>query len=148
MRITVAIDQTKLRRLQRRMRQFSPRVRKRILRKAVAKASTPVAREMRKRAPKQTGRLRKAIKRSKAITRRENVFMLVGPEKIPEPYAHLVTGGTQPHDIPTPTGGVIHHPGSQPNPFPEVALNAVRPKVQRTLEVSIRDGILKEANRK
>lgn len=90
-----------------------------------------IAEEMRREAPVDTGRLRDAIR-----VKREGNGVVIGPEGVD--YAVYVQYGTPPHEIRpknakalrfqingrTAFATVVHHPGTEPNPFATRAAQA------------------------
>lgn len=111
-----------------------------VVKRATNRSMRPVVKEARRNAPVETGLLRKSIGARtkwyrKGAERGSGVAVtVVGPRKgfkvdgrNPAMYAHLVHGGTQPHEIvpgearALTVGGVtimaVQHPGAKPNPF-------------------------------
>ena len=151
--------------VQKRLREFPQKVQRRVLRKGVNKATTPVLQTARRLAPLGDGlrpdgsprdHLRKTLaKKLKTYTRTGAVVGIVGPKAKAAPHAKLVEGGTRPHDIvlskpltlgrvTLPAGFTIRHPGTKPVRFMERALETNKRKVQGILASELRSGIERE----
>lgn len=138
-----------------------------VLRPAVTKAASPVFRAAKDLAPVGDGRtpdgrkrphMKRTIKKTRAKTykRTGTVLIVLGPEKNKAPHTHLVSEGTQAHDIVLskpaklknvilPKGTRIRHSGATPNPFMDNAGIAAGPQARAILEREIPVGIEKEA---
>jgi HK97 gp10 family phage protein len=149
----------------RRLKFLPPKIQRKVMRSAIAKACTPVVREARKTAPvgeglNPDGSERKHL--NQTMTKRVktygngNVVGIIGPKGREAPHAKLVELGTSPHDIvlgkplnlgktTLPVGYVIHHPGAKASHFLERALDNVRGQVQDVMEIAVGVGIEREA---
>lgn len=141
--------------------------RKRVLKSAVSKASTPVVKAAKKLVPLGAGlkpdgspreHLRKTITKTAAkVYKNGSVVVTIGPRYRAAPHSHLVDLGTKPHDIRFTKhvflngrpvifpGQVIQHPGAKAAHFMQGALDAVGDKSRAALEQGIAKGIEKEA---
>jgi hypothetical protein len=136
---------------------------KKVIKSAVGKAATAVAKVGRKFAPVGTGldpdgqprqHLNATIARSTPKVRKGSVISVAGPKAKAAPHAFLVDLGTKPHDITLtkpwgylPAGFVIHHPGAKASHFMERAGESAGPAAAKKLEESIAKGIEKEASK-
>lgn len=155
--------------VQKRLRRLPERNQRHVMRPAVRRAGTVVAKVARRLAPKGTGLkpsgaprtpLRKTIKSTSVKWyRKTNTFAVVlGPEKNKAPHSHLVHDGTQPHEIVLtqplvlgntvlPAGFVIPHPGAKANPFMDRAAEASRGQTIAKLRTEILAGIEKQVRK-
>jgi len=131
--------------LLRKLQRLPDAVQRRILRPAVNKALTPINRDAKRRAPKETGLLRRSIgKKVKVYKRTGVVWGAVGIRKgyktqlpdgswrNPEMYAALVERGTR---------------TTRAQPFLRPAMDANRERALSILADAVRAGLAKEAAR-
>lgn len=106
MSISIQINRRETEVLLRRLRTLGEKVERKVVRKALSKAATPIARAMRKLAPKGSGktsdgRERKHLKQTitKSLVRASrngtSANIKIGPEAKKSPHAHLVEFGTK-----------------------------------------------------
>jgi HK97 gp10 family phage protein len=113
------------------------RVQKKVLRKAIVAASSPIVKQARANAPVRFGFLKRSVGRKVKTYRTGNVVAVIGAKRgsgnsrhEPANYSHLVERGTRPHQISK--GAVIDkvltagkpHPGAKPKPFLKPAFDA------------------------
>jgi hypothetical protein len=124
-----------------------------LLTKATKAGATSLRSPIRDEAPVDSGDLRSAVRIRKS--RRTPNAYVVGPRSVL--YAHLVIGGTKPHQIAAHrVGGFlffggrlvpkVHHPGSDPDPFVERGFDRGRHDAEDKM-VSVIAEPLKEAKR-
>lgn len=118
---------------------------------AVRAGGSFLIKEMRRRAPKETGSLKKALgQRIKTYRRSKTVAAIVGPRskrydtskgrRNPANYAHLVELGTRPHSI-----GRGTHPGRPARPFMRPAWDAAAPGARQAVIDKMQQIFEKEA---
>lgn len=132
--------------LQRALKTLGVRVQRKVLRQAVNAASTPVVKAARRKAPKQSGLLRKSLgKKLKTYTKNGTVMALVGPRKDvegehegekrrPARYAHLVENGHVAADG-------THVPAQ---PFLRPAFDETQPQALDTMRRKLAAGVVTE----
>lgn len=112
---------------------------RRIVSSGVRAADKEIVTEARLLAPVRTGALRRSIRASVKMDRVRGAVVGTIQSKSTKSmkrkgqdayYAHMVVGGTRPHDIKHATFegrtyAVVHHPGAKPNPFMERAARHV-----------------------
>lgn len=133
--------------LERVLRSLPEKVQRKVTRRAVTKAATPIVKAARTKAPRDSGALAKAInKKIKTYTGTQTVVAIIGPDtktqvqykgktRRPAYYAHLAHDGHI-----TATGE--HVPG---NPFLRNAAEEQKPAALQTLKTEMGAGIIKEA---
>lgn len=148
------------------LRKFPSKLAGRVLRRAGAKAATPVAKAARKIVKPISPTIAKSIGSKVKVYKSGNLFVAVGPradapksrktvehplteEKTrrlhnPVYTAHLVHGGTKPHQIvikkATPPR-TLNHPGVKPTPYLNEGLEAQRAAVEQIYVTELRKGI-------
>lgn len=150
------------------LEKFKGSVQRKILKKGLRKAATPVVKTARRLTPLGPGvdtkgqprpHLRSDIvKKVFTMTRVGGAGVVIGWKHPQQPHAHLLTQGTQPHEIQIPAGSVvrlanrtlhgpftINHPGAQPNPVLKTALRAQQNNVERILAAEFAKDTKKEA---
>lgn len=162
--MVAAIDVDGLRDVQRKLEALPGRVRRKVVRGATNKASTPVLKDGRKDAPKGDGLRpdgskrkhlkRLLIKRQKSYSR-DGVFTVFMGARWPEgAHGHLVEAGTKPHLITgkllvsrrgTIFGRQVQHPGARGRHFLRKSLFRNQAKVFRILSYELNLGIQREA---
>jgi HK97 gp10 family phage protein len=121
--------------------------------KAVRAAGTVAIKEMRRRAPRETGSLKKAIgQKVKTYRRNKTVTSIVGVRskrydtkkgrRNPANYHHLVEGTVKPHKI-----GSGIHPGTSAQPFMRPGWDAAAPAARQAAIDKMKDTFEKEAAR-
>jgi HK97 gp10 family phage protein len=151
----------------RRLRVLPDKLQRKVIRGAVSKSTTLVARDARKRIPKGTGtneqgvprkHLKNSIKtKTKTYKNTGTIVGVVGADKTAF-HAHLVHNGTAPHttvltrplvlnNVVLPAGFAIPHPGAKANPFLDDAIKATRGRVQAKLSKEIIAGLEREVKK-
>ena len=168
-----AIDLTGADQLKKVLSAFEVKVQKKLLRKAVAKASRPMVKEARKNARKikESGLLAASMGvRIKRYPKSMSYVAVIGPRtgfkskkrnslsgqralRNPSNYAHLVEFGTRPHEISSENrsmiiGGIyikgaIKHPGSRPKPFLRPAFDKYKGTALKLIAQSISEEMKK-----
>lgn len=158
--------------LEKRLATLGPKIARRVLRKAVDKAATPIVQSAKQRVPAQTGLLRIAIgKKTKMYTRSRTAVAIIGartkfrsklagrwPKRKPANYAHLVEFGTRPHKMSVKrfrvAGGAWvlddqewTHPGTAARPFLRPAFASNRYKALGLIGREVWLGIERESKR-
>lgn len=159
---------TGLKELQHVLRQLPDKVQRKVVRKALTKAATPILSDARKRVPvgdglNPDGSTRKNLKKNLVKTamkvakgNKAVAYVVAGPRARETPHAWLVHNGTAPHQIILenplilgntflPAGTVINHPGTEPVPFLAQAVNVAGPQSQKIVRDELAVGIEKEA---
>lgn len=136
------------------MTELPKRSAKKALRSAVTVGTTPVAKAVRKRAPRRTDTLKKSISKKIKGYSNGNYIGIVGANKdtvgqdrygrnvIPAKYIHLVTLGTSSHAEPKKG---ITHPGAKANNFVLDGFNEVKGEVQQVMEKKMNEVVMSEA---
>jgi len=88
------IDPKEQKHLEKMLAEAPAKLRRKHVRRAVSFAITPVLKAARKLAPRDTGDLKRYLKRKiKSYSKNATIFGMVGPEKHKAPHAHLVEFG-------------------------------------------------------
>lgn len=124
--------------VERALKALPEKIQKKVLRKAMSKATTTVSREMRAKAPVKSGALRRSIgKRTKSYQRGQTIYGVVGPRSSfemdgqkPSKYAHLVEFGSS---------------RSSPKPFARPAYQSANAEASKQLANDIVNGAIAEA---
>lgn len=151
------------------LQQLEFAARRRVVSAAVRASNTVIVREARSRAPVgKTGELKRQIRgtvkmdqatgivrgeiKSRATKRQRDSGV-----RFASKYAHLVIGGTKPHDIQRKDGGSlatpqgyyqrVQHPGAKPRPFMEQAADAVFQQAINAFGVKFDIAFLKEVEK-
>jgi HK97 gp10 family phage protein len=163
----IKIDVAGLDALKRRLEALPRAVRNRVVRKAVNAGSTIVLQAARRKVPVRSRVLKKSLGR-KNKTLKTGYVSIIGPRRghrtqtaSGRPYdpvftAHLVEGGTKPHQITIrqrkgktlARPQVIRHPGSAAQPFMKPALDDNRAAVRNAIAAKMREGIEQEARKR
>lgn len=103
--VGIQIDRASTERLLRNLRTLGPKIERKVVRKALSKAATPILSAMRKLAPKGPGKtsdgrerphLKQTLKKSLVRANRAGLASIrIGPEARKAPHAHLVEFGTK-----------------------------------------------------
>jgi len=124
------------------------KARRRVATKAVRAGDNVILKEVKARTPKKSGALRKSTRQSIKLDQSSGIVRgKIVPGKATKSmqrkgqvpfYAHMVIGGTKPHEIATKNEDVlafpggffrkVMHPGSKPNPYIEQAADAAANK--------------------
>ena len=119
---------------------------------AVRAGGAVIVKEMRRRAPVETGSLKKSLgQRVKTYRRSKTVTAIVGARskryettkgrRNPAYYAHLIELGVSPHRL----GKRGHHPGFRGRPFMRSAWDAAAPRAREAAIVKMKQVFEKEA---
>lgn len=134
------VDKREQKRLEKMLAEAPEKVRKKYVRRAVSFAVSPVLKAAKKYAPKDSGDLKKSLKRKiKAYSRNATVIGIVGPEKYKAPHAHLVEYG---HRLVTKDGREIGF--VPPHPFMRPAFTQNKETMLRRYRSKLIEGLNKE----
>lgn len=145
-------------------------VRRRVVSAAVRASNAEIIREAKSLAPTDTGLLRRSIRGTVKMDRSSGrVYGYVRAkrsaaqkkkakegDKDPARYAHLVIGGTKPHEIKSDKRGLaigtgfytrVWHPGIKPQPFMEQAASNVFPHAVRAFEMKLEERLIVETTK-
>ena len=150
---TVSLDLEGAKEMTRRLERIGTKTALRGPNAAVRAGGSAIVREMRRRAPRDTGSLRKSLgQRVKTYRRDGTVVSIVGARsrsyetdkgrRNPAFYAHLVEFGTAPHKL---GGGT--HPGAQAHPFMRPAWDTASPEAKRAVIAKMQQVLEREAQK-
>lgn len=159
---TANITITGIKPLVKTLQQLPEKSRKKVIKSAVSRGSTPVVKAAKKLVPLGSGlkpdgtprdHLRKTITKTAAkVYPNGSVVVTIGPRFRAAPHSHLVDRGTKPHAITmtkawghVAAGTTLQHPGSKAAHFMDNAIATVGNKSQHIIETAIAKGIEKEA---
>lgn len=137
--VGVTIAMTGIDQAMRNLRTLDRKMARRIVSAGVRAADKEIVKEARLLSPVRSGALRRSIRASVKMNRATGSVVGTIKSKTTAAmkrkgydayYAHMVVGGTKPHDIPHATFqghsyAIVHHPGTRPNPFMERAARRV-----------------------
>ena len=136
----IQVDLRGHKKLQRKLAELDIKALQKIARKATSKAMTPVAREVRRRAPREEGVLRKSIgKRTKVSKKSGSVSSVVGPKG-----SNYLAKNGRPSNLPHLLE--FGHKGAPPNPFMRAAFESKRKEAERVF-ISVLQQELKKLKR-
>lgn len=143
-----------------------PTLRNKVIRPAIQKQATVVAKAARKLIPlgdeeppkRNDGSERKHLKRTIGTRIRtyrgtsQNITAIIGPTSYQAPHKHLVHDGTRPHPVSIRSKidrniitGWYQHPGAKANPFLKTALNSTKSEQLSVFTAALKSNLEKVA---
>lgn len=163
------VEQKDAKAIEARLNKLPDSMQRAVLRPALRKAGSVVAKQARKNIPKgaglrPNGMPRKHLKQVVKVTsvkwyRNNDVFAItIGPQKKAAPHAHLVHNGTKPRIVKLkkylilngthlPPGTIIRQPGNKAQPYMDNAVKQTGPQAAAKLKEAIIQGIEKQTKK-
>lgn len=165
MQVSLKLERRQTERLLNHLRTMGPKIERKVVRKALSKAGTVVARAVRKLVPKGKGQtsdgrqrqhLKQVIKKSLVrANRRGFASIRIGPEAKKAPHAHLVEFGTKERqrkrlggyyrNVQNPTADQLRTGRAPEQSFLRKGFKQSRGQANRIIVTELRAGIAREA---